>query len=1167
MGTISKKLVSAALTATTALWMSGAVLLVPAQAVTTTDLQAQIAALLAQITQLQTQLNTQGGTTVSTAYTFTRDLTVGSKGADVTALQQWLIDKGYLTAVSAPTGYFGSLTKAAVAAWQTASGISPTAGYFGSKSRAAYAAAATTTPVTTTTGTTTTGTTTTGTTVTPVTGTGLNVRLSPLNPAAGSLISSTGAAASRIPVLAVDLTAGTGSAVAVSQINFKKVGVLSDSSISGAYLVEGGKVIAQYNSISSGVVTFSGLSLSVAAGQTRTIYVAIDPAAGLSAGNTVSFALNAAADITSTDALGSAVAETGTFPMQGNIFTITSVSNPSLATLTIASSSIGTTVTAGTQANIVGAWNFTVSNSKVNLTTINFKIIGSANKSDLKNVKIYVNGSQVGSTLSSAASDGSAFFDLSAAPGVLNTGSNNVQLYADVMGSPSYNFQFEILNSYDVNAVDSQYNVPITAESDAGTLVTINQGQITVTAASNTPTGNVAKGQSSVTIAKFTIYAAGEAVKVKWLDVGLDITSLLTGMDTSLRNLALTDDAGGQVGTTINTLSTTVTCTANSAGGAGYAFSSSSYRTCFGSNSSPINYIIPANTTRVLSLKVDVQSTASFTTITGRLMGDASNLQGLTSSALSSSAGATGSAMTLASNSLTVSANSALGTQNIAAGATNRRIGSYSLAASSAEGVTVSNVTVLLGANGASFQNLKVMLNGGTTQFGQTTGVLANNGSYSFSGTPFAIPAGQSITVDIYANILSGTTAGSKATITTLSGCSASGALSYTAISCTSTAGQDVVITGQATITVAVDNQTAPAQQLVMGTTGATLGMFRFNETSNVEDVKVTDLTIFDSVASTSSVKSAFGNLTLYKSTDLSTPLANTSQAFTSATTTPSRGYYYKFHFTNPVVVPQAGNVSLVLKGDVASYSSSGATDKTVHSFRITADQFDTDLLTTSTVVVALGATSNATSSVTINGATSTAANPVTILRSKLTVTAAGIGATSGRSKTAVDDLATITFTADNAGAVVLNSIVITLSGSGPSPTTVDGLQLLDPNNQPLAATALAIPGNTTSSGGGVACPTASGSAACTKVFNLGSTTAGYTVTAGSPGITFKLRANTVNTFVAVAGSAVNLGLTINAVGDVAYTDGTDENTETAINLPSTAVPITIQSVTFAQGT
>ncbi len=78
-------------------------------------------------------------TTTTTSATFTRDLTIGSTGADVTALQTWLIAKGFSIPAGA-TGYFGTQTQAAVAAYQAANAITPAAGYFGPITRAAVAA-------------------------------------------------------------------------------------------------------------------------------------------------------------------------------------------------------------------------------------------------------------------------------------------------------------------------------------------------------------------------------------------------------------------------------------------------------------------------------------------------------------------------------------------------------------------------------------------------------------------------------------------------------------------------------------------------------------------------------------------------------------------------------------------------------------------------------------------------------------------------------------------------------------------------------------------------------------------------------------------------------------------------------------------------------------------
>jgi hypothetical protein len=120
-------------------------------AATTAELQAQIDALLAQLAGLK-PTSTSTGTSSSSSYTFTRDLTLGSTGADVVELQKILVAGGYLqlpTGVS--MGYFGAMTKTAVAKWQAAVGIAPAAGYFGPMSRAKIAGSTTTTTTTTTT--------------------------------------------------------------------------------------------------------------------------------------------------------------------------------------------------------------------------------------------------------------------------------------------------------------------------------------------------------------------------------------------------------------------------------------------------------------------------------------------------------------------------------------------------------------------------------------------------------------------------------------------------------------------------------------------------------------------------------------------------------------------------------------------------------------------------------------------------------------------------------------------------------------------------------------------------------------------------------------------------------------------------------------------------------
>jgi peptidoglycan hydrolase-like protein with peptidoglycan-binding domain len=116
----------------------------PAKAATATELQAQIDALMAQISALQ---GSTPAATPAAGCTFTRALTVGSEGADVKCLQDYLTPK-YFTNAGGSTGHFGPVTAAAVAAWQTANGVMPAAGYFGPVSQAKYAALVAATPST-----------------------------------------------------------------------------------------------------------------------------------------------------------------------------------------------------------------------------------------------------------------------------------------------------------------------------------------------------------------------------------------------------------------------------------------------------------------------------------------------------------------------------------------------------------------------------------------------------------------------------------------------------------------------------------------------------------------------------------------------------------------------------------------------------------------------------------------------------------------------------------------------------------------------------------------------------------------------------------------------------------------------------------------------------------
>jgi peptidoglycan hydrolase-like protein with peptidoglycan-binding domain len=79
------------------------------------------------IIPLSTPTTTPILTTARATLTFARYLYFGMSGADVSQLQQFLKDKGYYTYPTL-TGYFGGVTKTAVAAFQQGNGIAPLGG-------------------------------------------------------------------------------------------------------------------------------------------------------------------------------------------------------------------------------------------------------------------------------------------------------------------------------------------------------------------------------------------------------------------------------------------------------------------------------------------------------------------------------------------------------------------------------------------------------------------------------------------------------------------------------------------------------------------------------------------------------------------------------------------------------------------------------------------------------------------------------------------------------------------------------------------------------------------------------------------------------------------------------------------------------------------------------
>ena len=127
--------------------------IVPATAQISPEIiRAQINALWARVAVLQAELAREISAPTS-AFNFTRDLTIGSTGEDVRALQRFLNARGFTVATTGAgspgneSTRFGPRTQAALARFQTDNNISPARGFFGPITRGTIMELTASTPI------------------------------------------------------------------------------------------------------------------------------------------------------------------------------------------------------------------------------------------------------------------------------------------------------------------------------------------------------------------------------------------------------------------------------------------------------------------------------------------------------------------------------------------------------------------------------------------------------------------------------------------------------------------------------------------------------------------------------------------------------------------------------------------------------------------------------------------------------------------------------------------------------------------------------------------------------------------------------------------------------------------------------------------------------------
>ncbi len=843
--------------------------------------------------------STTSTTSTSSSCGFTRDLTLGSKGADVTCLQNALIAAGYSIPAGA-TGYFGAQTQAAVVAWQKKAGVTPTAGYFGAKSRAAFGSSSSSTTTTTT---------------TTSTGTGLSVAAG-TQPA--NSLSPQGA--TRVPFTRFTLTAGNDGDVVVNGVTVQKDGLGQDAAFAGIVLVDesNGAQLGIAKTLNSNHQTTVGGTFTIPRGTTKTF---------LLAGN-----MNSSLQSYAGEAPGIALVAVNTSATVSGSLPIVGAHNVNNSTLTVGSMTLNTsnafasnsnqTKEIGTTAYKTTGLRVTAGSSEdIRVKNVRWNQTGSVSGTDIANVMTVVNGTSYPTVVSS---DGK-YYDTNLGSGVVVAKGNQIDLYVqyDIVGAGAANrtVVFDVDKNTDIYATGETYNYGISpavgssaVPSSRGTL-TITNGtpfvystQVTVSGASITsigkanevPAQNIAINLPNQPLGGYVVDLKGESMTVQ-SSVFTIASSSGSGLGL-LTNLTIVDENGAVVAGPVDAVSASATTqTATFTDSITYKIGRHVY-TLRGKVSSSIGnggtYIV----TTVPS--------SGWTNVKGETTGNTISL--------SANGSFTMNTMTVKAGAMAVSRATSPASQNITPGGSQVTFVNLQYdATQSGEDVRFSAIPmVLTTVTSATTELTSCAIYDGVTQLSTGSNTVnpdtTHTTSTSFSGTftldnPVTVAKGTVKTLSVKCNVSgSATNAG---TFTwddtgTMSNYTFTGATSGTTI--TGTAGSDSAVTmtvAAGSATVALDASSPSFSLVSAGTTDVVVGALKFRASNEAVNLTKVGLTLTNTASSSSSdlIKATIWN----GATKVGEAYFSGSNA--SATST----------LTSVVSLPKNTDVTLTIKADL----------------------------------------------------------------------------------------------------------------------------------------------------------------------------------------------------------------------------------------------------------
>lgn len=740
------------------------------------------------------------------------NLKIGSTGSDVMKLQQFLnmasdtqVAASGIGSAGMESSYYGALTGAAVAKFQlkyrtqilAPLGLTtPTTNFFASSRAQAYSlcAGGTVTPP--------------GTTYPPVTGNGLKVMLSTDSPNNVALVQGQAAG----DLAHYTFSNPTSAPVMVTSLAFKRIGTSNDTTLVNVYLFNGAVRITDSAGVSNSAFNFNNPSglFTIPAGGTYTVAVRADILTGTS-GQQLGAQL---VSVASNGTLDSSVV----FPISSYLQTISAAT---LSTVDFNTTTLPSASAVDAQADYTVWQNtVTVGTRSVLLKSFALRNIGSVQTNDIRNFRLYVDGTMVGTAVASMDANSMITFDLSANPVLMPTGGRVIKVLADIVGGASRTFSLSLRYPSDAIMVDTNLNQPIlptangsTFSARTATTATINSissSVPSVTRAASSPTSNVSVGATTVKWATFNILPSSEDIKVDNFNIKA-VTSNAAGLQNGQVFLN-----GVQVGSTKNlTNNTDVNFT-------------------FGSS-----MILKANQVAVIDIYADAKGTSGTnlpdgTTATTSINStSASNAQGqisLSSVTIPSSI-VTGNTITVTSASLTATKASGYGNQTIIAGSSNAKIGSFTLSAGSTEGVNINTIDLNFASAVTATLNNLVLKDVAT---GAVLGTKATVAGGVSTGNTYSVnvllPVTGSKTIDVYADVKTAGNVGALPALTVTTSTTGTGQTTGTSVAVVSAPTlQTITIATTGTLSGSVSGNNPVNANIIAGGPAVKVGQFTFS--------------------------------------------------------------------------------------------------------------------------------------------------------------------------------------------------------------------------------------------------------------------------------------------------------------------------------------------------